>query len=92
MATRNYKDEYEKFQSSDKQKKLRVIRNRNRRKLLKGGRVKKGDGMDIHHKGDKLTVEPASKNRGRKEKSRLKKSKRVARKGAKLRLKKKKNK
>ena len=73
---RDYKDEYEKFQSSPEQKKVRVVRNRNRRRLLKGGKVKKGDGMDIHHKGGKLTVEPASKNRGRKEKSRLKKSKR----------------
>ena len=73
---RDYKDEYEKFQSSPEQKKLRVIRNRNRRRLLKGGKVKKGDGKDIHHKGGTLTVESASKNRGRKEKSRLKKSKR----------------
>jgi hypothetical protein len=73
---RDYKDEYEKFQSSPEQKALRVVRNRNRRRLLKGGKVKKGDGMDIHHKGGELTIEPKSKNRGRREKSRLKKSKR----------------
>jgi len=42
----------------------------------RGGKVSKGDGMDIHHKGDNLTVESASKNRGRKEKSRVKGSKR----------------
>jgi len=73
---RDYKDEYEKFQGTPKQKKLRVIRNRNRRKLVAGGRVRKGDGKDIHHVGDKLTVMSASKNRGLPEKSRLKKSKR----------------
>ena len=72
MAGRNYRKEYDKFQSSEKEKKNRAKRNKNRRKLMKGGKVSKGDGMDIHHEGDKLTVEPASKNRGRKEKSRLK--------------------
>jgi hypothetical protein len=72
VKKRNYRKEYDKFQSSKKEKKNRAKRNKNRRKLMKGGRVFKGDGMDIHHEGDKLTVEPASKNRGRKEKSRLK--------------------
>tara|TARA_R110002050_G_scaffold65566_3_gene141891 strand:+ start:54 stop:305 length:252 start_codon:yes stop_codon:yes gene_type:complete len=73
---RDYKDEYKKFQGTEKQKKLRVIRNRNRRKLERCGVVKKGDGKDIHHVGDVLTVMDASKNRGLLEKSRLKKSKR----------------
>jgi hypothetical protein len=72
VKKRNYRKEYDKFQSSKKEKKNRAKRNKNRRKLMKGGKVSKGDGMDIHHEGDKLTVEPASKNRGRKEKSRLK--------------------
>lgn len=36
------------------------------------GLVKKGDGKDIHHKGGKVTVMKASKNRGMREKSRLK--------------------
>jgi|TARA_R100001015_G_C4597626_1_gene152727 hypothetical protein len=76
LKKRNYKDEYKKFQSSDEQKKKRALRNKNRRKLTRGGKVSKGDGKDIHHKGNNLTVEPASKNRGRKEKSRLKGSKR----------------
>tara|TARA_R110002020_G_scaffold153354_1_gene332736 strand:+ start:3051 stop:3290 length:240 start_codon:yes stop_codon:yes gene_type:complete len=76
VKKRNYRKEYDKFQSSEKEKKNRVKRNKNRRKLMKGGKVSKGDGMDIHHEGDKLTVEPASKNRGRKEKSRLKGSSR----------------
>ena len=76
LKKRNYKDEYKKFQSSDKQKKERAKRNKNRRRLLKGGKVSKGDGLDIHHKGDNLTVMSASKNRGMPEKSRLKGSKR----------------
>ena len=73
---RDYKDEYKKFQGTEKQKKLRVIRNRNRRKLERCGVVKKGDGKDIHPVGDVLTVMDSSKNRGILEKSRLKKSKR----------------
>ena len=72
VKKRNYRKEYDKFQSSEKEKKNRAKRNKNSRKLMKGGKVSKGDGMDIHHEGDILTVEPASKNRGRKEKSRLK--------------------
>ena len=73
---RDYKKEYKKFQSSDKQKKERAKRNKNRRKLIAGGLVSKGDGKDVHHKGNKLTVMKSSKNRGMAEKSRLKGSKR----------------
>jgi len=76
LAKRNYKKEYSKFQSSRKQKKNRALRNRNRTRLTKMGLVKKGDGMDIHHKGSKVRVMKASKNRGIAEKSRLKGSKR----------------
>lgn len=75
-AKRNYKKEYKKFQSSKKSKKDRATRNRLRRLLAKKGVVKKGDGKDVHHKGKKVTVMSASKNRGMKEKSRLKGSKR----------------
>jgi len=46
---RDYKDEYEKFQSSTKSKKDRAHRNKVRRKALKDGRVMKGDGKDIDH-------------------------------------------
>ena len=70
LAKRNYRKEYDKFQSSRKEKKNRAGRNKNRRKYLKLGLVKKGDGNDIHHKGDKLKVMKASKNRGIPEKSR----------------------
>ena len=81
MATkRNYKKEYKKFQSSTKSKKDRAARNKSRREGLKVGRVHKGDGKDIHHlngpRSKKTVVMSASKNRGQKEKSRVKGSKR----------------
>jgi hypothetical protein len=72
MATRNYKKEYATYQGTEEQKNHRVDRNRARRKLLKEGKVHKGDGMDVAHvkamdKGgsakDGVRVESASKNR-----------------------------
>ncbi len=68
---RDYKDEYKKFQSSTKSKKYRAELNKyNRDKNTYGN----GDGKDASHKGGKIVgFESASKNRGRKEKSRLKK-------------------
>ena len=70
-AKRDYKDEYKKFQSSKKSKKYRAELNKyNRQKGTYGN----GDGKDASHKGGKIVgFESASKNRGRKEKSRLKK-------------------
>jgi len=70
-AKRDYKDEYKKFQSSTKAKKYRAELNKyNRDKGTYGN----GDGKDASHKGGKIVgFESASKNRGRKEKSRLKK-------------------
>jgi hypothetical protein len=70
-AERDYKAEYKKFQSSTKAKKYRAELNKyNRQKGTYGN----GDGKDASHKGGKIVgFESASKNRGRKEKSRLKK-------------------
>ena len=70
-SKRDYKDEYKKFQSSTKAKKYRAELNKyNRDKGTYGN----GDGKDASHKGGKIVgFESASKNRGRKEKSRLKK-------------------
>ena len=70
-AERDYKAEYKKFQSSTKAKKYRAELNKyNRDKGTYGN----GDGKDASHKGGKIVgFESASKNRGRKEKSRLKK-------------------
>ena len=48
--SRDYKDEYAKFQSSTKSKKDRAHRNKVRRQLTREGKVRKGDGKDIDHK------------------------------------------
>ena len=47
---RDYKDEYNKFQSSSPQKKDRAHRNKMRRLLMRLKRVKKNDKKDIAHK------------------------------------------
>lgn len=72
-AKRDYKAEYKKFQSSTKAKKYRAELNKyNRDKGTYGN----GDGKDASHKGGKIVgFESEKKNRGRKEKSRLKKGK-----------------
>jgi len=68
---RDYKAEYKKFQSSTKAKKYRAELNKyNRQKGTYGN----GDGKDASHKGGKIVgFEKESTNRGRAEKSRLKK-------------------
>ena len=71
MATppRNYKKEYENYHSSPEQKKRRASRNAARAKLAQGGKVKKGDGKDVHHttgnpmNNTKLSVKAKSANR-----------------------------
>ena len=82
LKKRNYRKEYDKFQSSPEQKKNRAARNGRRMKLIKktkGGKMAL-KGKDIHHyyKGGKLVTQlmSASKNRGIAEKSRLPGSKR----------------
>ena len=71
---RDYKDEYKKFQSSEKMRKYRSELNRyNREKGTYGNR----DGKDASHKDGKIVgMEDQSTNRGRAEKSRLVGSKR----------------
>ena len=71
---RDYKDEYKKFQSSEKMRKYRSELNRyNREKGTYGN----GDGKDASHKDGKIVgMEDQSTNRGRAEKSRLVGSKR----------------
>ena len=70
-AKRDYKAEYKKFQSSPKMKKYRAELNKYNRKK---GTYGNGDGKDASHKGGKIVgFEAQSKNRGRAEKSRLKK-------------------
>jgi hypothetical protein len=72
---RDYKAEYKKFQSSKKMKKYRAELNKyNRQKGTYGN----GDKKDASHKGGKIVgFEEESKNRGRKEKSRLKKEEKL---------------
>ena len=72
---RDYKAEYKKFQSSTKAKKYRAELNKyNREKGTYGN----GDKKDASHKGGKIVgFEEQSKNRGRKEKSRLKKEQKI---------------
>ena len=72
-AKRDYKAEYKKYQSSTKSKKYRAELNKyNRDKGTYGN----GDGKDASHKGGKIVgFESEKKNRGRAEKSRLKKKK-----------------
>lgn len=71
LLERDYKDEYKKFQSSKKMKKYRAELNKyNKDKGTYGN----GDKKDATHKNGKICgFENQSKNRGRKEKSRLKK-------------------
>jgi hypothetical protein len=74
---RDYREEYDKFQSSEKQKKKRAKRNRDRKDLEEKGVVSKGDGKDVHHAANGArVVMPASQNRGISEKSRIPGSKR----------------
>ena len=68
---RDYKEEYKKYGSSTKSKKYRAELNQYNRKK---GTYGNGDGKDASHKGGKIVgFEKESTNRGRAEKSRLKK-------------------
>ena len=68
---RDYKAEYKKYGSSTKAKKYRAELNKYNRQR---GTYGNGDGKDASHKGGKIVgFEEESKNRGRREKSRLKK-------------------
>jgi len=68
---RNYRTEYDNYQSKPKQKKNRAGRNKSRRALTRAKKVRKGDGKDVHHKDgnprnssrSNLKVTPKSKNR-----------------------------
>ena len=71
---RNYKKEYRKFQSSEKRKKYRAALLKYNRK---NGTDGNGDGKDASHEGGKIKgFVRASINRAKREKSRLKGSKR----------------
>jgi hypothetical protein len=70
--TRNYRSEYQTYHASPEQKKNRAARNAARAKMMRKGKVKKGDGKDVAHvrafdkggsNGDGLKVESKSRNR-----------------------------
>lgn len=71
LMTRNYRDEYDNYHSSPEQRRRRSSRNKARRKAMKLGKVRKGDGKDVDHvNGDpmdnnskNLKAKAASKNR-----------------------------
>ena len=71
LEGRNYKSEYENYQSNPEQKKRRAERNSARRKMERLGNVKKGDNKDVHHRNgntsdnssSNLVVMDKSKNR-----------------------------
>lgn len=68
---RDYKKEYERYQGKPEQIARRSSRNKARRKLMKAGRVRLGDGVDVAHsngnpkdnKMSNLKVQSKSKNR-----------------------------
>lgn len=73
-ARRNYKIEYARYQSSPARRKYRAELNRYNRSH---GHYGDGDGLDASHKGGKIVgYEKSSVNKGRREKSRRKGSKR----------------
>ena len=47
---RNYKKEYANYQGTPEQKKKRAARGRSRYKMMKAGKVRIGDGIDVTHK------------------------------------------
>jgi hypothetical protein len=68
---RNYDKEYAAYHGSEKQKKNRAKRNAARAKMMKAGKVSKGDGKDVAHRNgnpkdnkmSNLAVQSKSKNR-----------------------------
>ena len=57
--SRNYKQEYARYQGTPEQKKRRAMRNKARRAALRSGRVSKGSEFDIHHRdGNPMNNDP----------------------------------
>lgn len=46
---RNYRKEYDDYHAKPEQKKRRAERNASRSKAKNAGKVKKGDGKEVHH-------------------------------------------
>lgn len=52
---RNYRKEYDDYHGTPEQKKRRADRNAARRKAIRDGRVRKGDGKELDHVGSHRT-------------------------------------
>lgn len=52
---RSYRKEYDRYQGKPEQIKRRSSRNKARRKMMKAGKVRKGDGKDVAHKDSNPT-------------------------------------
>lgn len=71
MAERNYRKEYDNYQGKPEVKKRRAMNNKARRKMIREGKARKGDGKDVSHKDNNvknnsssnLKLESKSKNR-----------------------------
>lgn len=71
MATKARQKAQAKYNSKPEQKKKRAMRNKARRKMIRAGKARKGDGKDVAHKdnnpfnsSDKnLRMQSPSKNR-----------------------------
>ena len=73
-SSKGYKRKYKqeaKYHATAEQKKKRAARNKARRAAIKAGKVRKGDGKDVHHKNGRpkdnrkknISIKSASKNR-----------------------------
>jgi hypothetical protein len=73
-SSKNYKRDYQREKETDRKRggiKKRAQRNAARRKMMKAGKVKKGDGKDVAHKDNNtrnnskknLSVQSKKKNR-----------------------------
>ena len=58
---RNYRQEYDRYQGTAKQKKRRAGRNKARRIMIAKGKAKKGDGKDVAHR-DNNPLNSVAKN------------------------------
>mgnify|MGYP003625179974 CR=1 FL=1 len=80
MAERNYRKEYDEFHGKPKQRKARGARNAANSAMRKAGKIKKGDGKDVHHKDHNpmnnspgnLTAISSSKNKSMQSKKKKK--------------------
>jgi len=70
-SKRNYRKEYDNYQSQEQQKKNRAARNASRALMIRNGKASRGDGKDVHHrdgnprniKASNLLVASRSSNR-----------------------------